>query len=253
MRARRSWLLGLLSALTACGGAATLPPPRETPGRAVLVTAAALPEGHPEVLVGEPESMEGHAGRAPRRLSVDQLRASLLAATGHTWVASRRVSDPDSPSGSAQLPDADMLEALAATLGRPDYLSSTSEAIDPAVTFAKLASDAARSACRAAVNADLKAEDHARNVVRFAGPLDTVAANPSAIKKNLAYLALRFWGRTLSPEDPALAPLLALFGTVSTLPHQKDASGAERPKGSPADGWRAVCIAMATDSQFLLY
>jgi len=62
---------------------------------------------------------------------VEQLRAGAPGGHRHTWVASRRVSDPDSPSGATQLPDADMLEALAATLGRPDYVTSTSESIDP--------------------------------------------------------------------------------------------------------------------------
>src|SRR5262249_36220530 len=156
--------------------------------------------------------------------NVDQLRESLLAATGFTWVAQRRVSDPDSPSGFSVLPDADMLEALAATLGRPDYLTSTSESIDPAVAVAKLAGDAARSAGGASVDADLKGVAKPPRIVRCP---DT--------RKNLSYLALRFWGRKIMPEDHELDALATLFDRVSKL-----------PSATPAESWRAVCIAMAT-------
>lgn len=249
---RPSHGVALLLTLSACAGPATLPPAAKTPGHAVEVAASPLPEGHPPVPVGEPASSDDHIGRAPRRLSVEKLRASLLAATGFTWVASRRVSDPDAPGGATQLPDADMLEALAATLGRPDYVTSTTESLDPAVTFAKLAGDAARSACRASVNADVAARAE-RRILRFAGPADTLAANPAAVRKNIAYLALRFWGRKVAEADAALAPLLKLFERASTAPASKDASGAARAAATPADGWRAVCIAMATDPQFLTY
>jgi hypothetical protein len=190
-----------------------------------------MPADHPAVPLPDPASPDDRIGRAPRRLNVDQLRASLLAATGFTWVAQRRVSDPDSPSGFSVLPDADMLEALAATLGRPDYLTSTSESIDPAVTFAKLAGDAARSACRMAVAADAKGEANPKRIMRHAD-----------VRQNLSYLALRFWARQVKPEDAQLDALATLFDRVS-----KD------PQGSPAEAWRAVCIAMATDPQFLTY
>jgi hypothetical protein len=249
---RRAPAIALAAALAACGGQSALPPARATPGRATLVRATPkLPEGHPDVPVGEPPSNNDRIGRAARRLSVEKLRASLLAATGFTWVASRRVSDPDAPGGTTQVPDADMLEALAATLGRPDYVTSTSESLEPAVTFAKLAGDAARSACRASVNADAAARE-ARRLLRFVGPTDTLAQNPEGVRQNLAYLALRFWGRSIAPGSAALAPLLTLFERASTAPASKDARAA-LPAATPIDGWRAVCIAMATDPQFLTY
>ncbi|HWL88029.1 MAG TPA: hypothetical protein VNO21_19635 [Polyangiaceae bacterium] len=240
-------LFGLALFTAACGGATELPLAAKTPGTATPVDpprASALPEGHPDVPLvplAEPASNDGHVGRAARRLSVDQLRASLLAATGHTWVASRRVSDPDSPSGVTQIPDADMLEALAATLGRPDYVTSTNESIDPAVTFAKLANDAARSACRTSVNADLAAGNQEKHILRYVTARDTLASNPTAIHRNFSYLALRFWGRQIQPESTELDALARLFGKVSA------------PPGTTSEAWRAVCIAMATDPQFLTY
>ncbi|WP_394843221.1 hypothetical protein LZC95_39995 [Pendulispora brunnea] len=239
---KRAFACALPLVLAACGGTSPLPEPRSVPGRAVPVdTARALPEGHPEIPLADPASNDGRVGRAPHRLSVEQLRASLLAATGYTWMASRVVNDPDSFTGTTYLPDADMLEALAATLGRPDYVTSTSEAIEPAVTFSKLAGDAARSSCRMSVKADTTAPEKERRILRHVTPKDTLAANSDAIKKNLSYLALRFWGRTIAPNDAELAPLLTLFGKATAAP------------GTPVEGWRAVCIAMATDPQFLTY
>lgn len=239
--------------LVACGGGpTTLPPAKQAPGKASLVEAAPLPEGHPAVPLGDVASGNERIGRAGRRLNVDQLRASLLAATGFTWVASRRVSDPDSPAGSTQLPDADMLEALAATLGRPDYVTSTNASVDPAVTFAKLANDASRMACRASVESDL-AHPGARRLLVFAAPNDSLAVNPQAIKKNMSHLALRFWGRTVKPEDPQLMPLLTLFERASTAKPSTDTNGSVRAAATAVDGWRAVCIALVNDPQFLTY
>ncbi len=249
-------LVALSVVLAGCGGAATATLPRamETPGRAVLVEdpPAPLPAGHPSVPLAEPASNNGRVGRAPRRLGVEQLRASLLAATGRTWVASRRVSDPDSPSGFTQLADADMLEALAATLGRPNYVTSTSESIEPAVTFAKLAGDAARSACRSAVQADVAGKE-SPHILVHATAKDTHAKNPAAIDANLSFLAMRFWGRRIAPGDPELRPLAELFEKASSAPAGTDSNGTVRTAAAPADGWRAVCIAMATDPQFLTY
>jgi hypothetical protein len=239
--------------LLACGrGPMSLPTAHPTPGKATLVELAPLPEGHPAVPIGEVASGSERVGRAGRRLNVDQLRASLIAATGFTWVASRRVSDPDSPTGSTQLPDADMLEALAATLGRPDYVTSTNASIDPAVTFAKLANDASRVACRASVESDV-AQPWQRRILVFAAPNDSLRSNAGAIKKNLSYLALRFWGRSVSPEDPQLIPLVTLFERASMAGASKDESGVVRVPAAAVDGWRAVCIAMANDPQFLTY
>jgi hypothetical protein len=232
------------SALAACASSpAHLPPAREVAGRATVVSAKAapLPPDHPPVAAGDPIASADHVGRAPRRLNVDQLRAALLVATGFTWVASRRVSDPESPTGFTNLPDADMLDALASTLGRADYATTTTESVDPAVTFSKLAGDAARASCRASVRADASSpaiESH--RILRFVTPKDTAQTNAAAVRANLAYLALRFWGRTVDPKSSDLEALVLLFDRAAR------AAGTE-------EGWRAVCIAMATDPQFLTY
>jgi hypothetical protein len=232
----------LLPLLVLAGCARSAPAAVEIPGRAVEVRPVVLPDGHPPVGTEAPAPPFGRGGRAPRRLDVDQLRGALLAATGFIWVAPRRVPDPDSRVGTSVHLEADMLEVLAATLGRPDYVTSTNESIDPAVTFSKLAGDAARSACRASIKADLAnaKNDPPRRILR-----------ETDVRKNLAYLALRFWGRTVAPGDAALDPLERLFERASAPP--ADAKGTAHGAAAPSEGWRAVCIAMATDPQFLTY
>jgi hypothetical protein len=183
----------------------------------------------------------GPGGRVPRRLSADQLRASLVAATGEAWTAERLVLDPDQIGGYNRQPNADLLDALAPTLGRPDYAHTTSEMIDPAITFTKLASDAARAACRASVKADVaQAQADKRRILRWVSATDTLASNAAAVRKNVGYLGLRFWGRTMAADDADLATLTTLFDRASS-------------QATPPDGWRAVCIALATDPQFLTY
>ncbi len=182
-------------------------------------------------------------GRASRRLDADQLRESLVTTTGFKWIAPHVVFDPDSPKGSSEIPNADMIEVLAGTLGRANYETSTHDQLEPAITFAKLAGDAARASCRASVEADVSQSDAARRrVLRFVSPRDSLSSNPAGVRRNLSYLALRFWGRAVAPGDAELAPLETLFERASST-----------PRAAPSDAWRAVCIALATDPKFLTY
>jgi hypothetical protein len=191
---------------------------------------------------------DGHVGRAPRRLNVRQLHEALLQALGVSWTDTRMVASAEVPGGSYRDENADMLRALAATLGQPDYQNSTAEALDPSPTFSKLVGDAARKACRDGLAADLARPSASRILLRHANERDTAMGNDAAVRANLAYLTLRFWARSLRPSDPELEPLLRLFTQASTAP----AEGMS-PAGTPADGWRAVCIALVTDNQFLTY
>ena len=226
----------------------------------VDVTGDALPPGHPAVdVAGQPAGSitalpPNGAGHQPVRVSVDQLRAALLRATGQSWVGRLSVADPSSPSGTTLVDDADLLEAFASSLGRPDYRTSVNEGREPGVTFSKLASDAARFTCRAGVAADvLEADASKRFILHSAAPNDTVATAETAIRANVTDLALTFWGRTLSPQSAEVDQLVSLFQRVSTALASRDDAGTTRLAGTPLDGWRAVCIAMATDTRFLTY
>jgi|LNFM01.1.fsa_nt_gb hypothetical protein len=229
-------------------------PPAESTGTTTVVDPSSLPAGHPTVPIADPVDNANRAGRAPRRLSVDQLRASLLAATGYTWVAQRTVPDPESPSGTALQRNADMLEALAGTLGRADFLNTTAHALDPAVTFSKLAGDAARVACAQSVADDADQPDAARRrILREVAPTVTAEADPMAVRRNVTYLARRFWGRALAADSAEASGLVRVFTVASTTAEVREGTRVTRPAGRPVDGWRAVCVALATDPQFLTY
>jgi hypothetical protein len=253
--------LAICAAVSACGQAPSMPaerrnttPPAETTGTTTVVDPSSLPAGHPTVPIADPADNANRVGRSPRRLSVEQLRASLLSATGYTWVAQRSVPDPDSPSGTSLVRNADMLEALAGTLGRADFLTTTAHALDPAVTFSKLASDAARVACAQSVADDADQPDPARRrILREVGPTVTAAADAMAVRRNIAYLARRFWGRALAADSAEASALLRVFTVASTTAEVREGSRVTRPAGTPLDGWRATCIALTTDPQFLTY
>jgi hypothetical protein len=66
-------------------------------------------------------------------------------------------------------------------------------------------------------------------------------------------MARRFWGRGLAADSAEVTAIATVFRTASTTPEVRDGSRVTRPAGTPVDGWRAVCIAMATDPQFLTY
>ena len=231
------------------------PSDHATPGSATPADPGmTLPPGHPAVPLSDPTVNNDHVGRTPRRLNVVQFRASLLNAVGVIWTAPRQVLSADYPTGYYNDPNADMLAALATTLGQPDYQTFTAETLDPAPTFSKLASDAAHKACRDGLTADLARPVASRLLLRYAGDHDTAAAAPDAIRQNLSYLALRFWARALPASDPTIDRLFQLYSLASTAPADPAADGgAVAAAGTPVDGWRAVCIALVTDPQFLTY
>lgn len=212
-----------------------------------------LPPGHPAIAVADPAANSDHVGRVPQRVDVNQLSAALLAATGHGYVGEATVRDPRMPRGSGDAPAADLLALNAGTLGRADYFVSVRESHDPTVPFTKIAGDAARSACAAGVRDDATLPPDQRRILREAQPTDTLASNGDAVRRNLSYLTLRFWARRVAADAPEMAPLVRLFERTSTAPAGMDRNGTRRDAATPLDGWRAVCIALATDPQFLTY
>lgn len=160
-------------------------------------------------------------GRRVRRLSADQLFASLEVATGQRW------SDAETFAGS---------------LGRADYVEVTEEGRELNVTFDKLASDAARATCRDAMNNER--DGSAPGVLLRHATLED-RAEP-ALRANLRYLLLRFFGARVSDDaDPRLDPFLPILTT--------SASGEAITDDSMARRWEAVCVALATHPDFLTY
>jgi hypothetical protein len=180
---------------------------------------------------------------APRRLSVAQLQASLPVVFGNdaagapiTWRL---------PGGREAIP------SLARTLGQPDYITTTDEALEPSVTYAKFIDDAARSACAQALDADSGRTDaKARTILRFVEWADTPDSNADAFAKNVRYLKLRFHGIRLDDGDTSsVAPLATLFSAAV----QGTAGSSPIGRTHVKEGWRAVCVALVTAPEFQLY
>jgi hypothetical protein len=129
------------------------------------------------------------------------------------------------PKGTVKLP-----QSLALTLGRPDYLEVTEESLEPTPLFMKFMMDLGGYFCGAVGDADPNRPADQRVLTRFADR-----------EPNLRYLLLRFTG--IDGSDAA--PYVARLGTVFDAAR----SGAKGEAG----GWQAVCLALFTSPEFLLY
>lgn len=180
------------------------------------------------------------ASRSVKRLSVDQLAAALPVVAGDdanglpiTWRL--KVGQKTVEALSDQ--------ALAPTLGKPDWIQVTEEGLQPSSLYLKFADDMARDVCEQAIKEDVTRDDPAsRALTRFADPRDTT--DRPAIRANLRYLKLRFLGvKVDATDDTATADLEAVFDR---------ASAAAQNNPGPT-GWHAVCVALLTDPAFHLY
>ncbi|MEM6954600.1 MAG: hypothetical protein AAF645_02895 [Myxococcota bacterium] len=156
-------------------------------------------------------------GRTLRRMTASQFNASLTVATGQVW---------------------DDFERYAAALGRADFAEITEEGTEFNVTFEKLVEDAARETCRDAVEADLDGASPAV-ILRHAAVED---AGEAVFRENLAYLLLRFQGKT---DEGAQAPWLALL----QAPADDEMNDAQRMQAR----WTAVCVGLVTHPDFVAY
>jgi hypothetical protein len=165
-------------------------------------------------------------GRTPHRLNVAQLDRSIERVFGKRWMF-------------AGPPTLYIFDFLAAMLGQPDYISETLETRDPSPLFAKLMDHMASSVCYDAVNADGARPESDRVIARY----------PTDIDRNLRYLRLRLHGVYI-PEDSSagLDALRTLFETV------RDNQPATVPPALHVPvAWMAVCVAMTTDPEFMIY
>ncbi len=202
----------------------------------VTPVGPALPLDHPPVTVPP-------TGRSVRRFSVDQLAASLPVIAGNdengkpiTWT----VTGNNGKSLAALGPD-----ALARTLGQPDYYQTTHENLEPSSLYVKLMDDMARDVCGKMVVADQKRPAGTPRVLtRDASLTDT--SDSEAVRRNVRTLALRFWGQSLPEKDTA-----ATDGLVRVF--DAGVASATNAASKAAEGWRAVCVAMLTSPEFHLY
>jgi hypothetical protein len=190
-----------------------------------------------EVMPGNHSPVDAPPSRIrSRRLSAEQWRRAYPVVLGNDS-AGRPIAWPNLET--AMFKDA---------LGEPDYLTTTEEALEPNVVYAKYANDAAHHGCRLALDADLTRSGMARVIARYASFEDTVASNPAAIDANLVYLKKRFHGVTAAKGDPTrILPLQKLFtdGAASS----RETTTAKKNK----DGWMLVCIGLLTSPEFNAY
>lgn len=211
----------------------------------------------PPPLVENPEATGPRHGR---RLSAPQLQQALIGATGFDYLGTATVADPSAPQGYRLRDDAPLFEVYGASLGNPDYDYTTQAALDPSITFSKIAEDGIRYACGRVAEAEVVrgtppgGEPH---LLLSAGRVVSLPADEEIVRANIAQLALRYWGHVQDEDDEDTGALLTVFraGYDADLP---DVDPEMPPPADPiaahnAAGWRAVCIAMLSDARFLTY
>lgn len=205
---------------------------RATVAVMLWTSACGTPDGAVDVhaVAEAPIQGDGSAGRAWRRMNIDQLRASIERVSGGIgWT--------EEQDGVA----VELFEALDGTLGKPDYLSATEEDLAPGLLFQKFLDDAATQVCARLVEAEPTRAAWQRTLLVDVTLDDTPTSSPAAIEANLRGALLRFHGRSVPPGDPSLAPWTALLGAVYSNHHDM------------APAWQAVCTALIVHPDFYRY
>jgi hypothetical protein len=188
-------------------------------------------------------------------MSAEQVRATFLELTGVAYTGRATVRDPDAPKGERDNPQADLLVAYASALGKPDYNYVVRENLEPGISFSKLVLDAARFTCGEAAKRELGASPAggAPHLLLKATATDVLPAGEAAIRANIAALMVRFWGQVVAPGDAEVTRVLDLFRVATSTPAWAGPDKVMRPAGTVADGWRVVCVALASSPSFYVY
>jgi hypothetical protein len=199
--------------------------PLDQSGQLTPIDLSAHP---PLVQLPDPEVNGGHVGRAPRRLTVAQLKQSIQVTTGTQW---------------------SQIDNLAASLGQADYALTVSDSTEANLVFAKFLEDGAREVCLKVSAADLTRPQAARvlwpeitNAEAGAKGNDFTAVSEASLKANFSALSLRFWGQPMSDQE--------LTTWVTTF---KPIAARAKAANKPEQAWGAMCIALMTDSRFVTY
>lgn len=213
---RRSYLVVVVALFVGCL-------PGASSERQTELKPVSLPADHPPMALPDPDLQGGHVGRAPRRLTVAQLRESIRTTTGREWA---------------------QLNKLAPTLGQADFAFAQQEVTEMNFVFAKFMEDGARDVCMATATADEALPAGSRILSREvpASATDIVALDDATIRKNLSYLSKRFWGQVMVGDE--LDRYTTTFKTVAVR---------AKSQKKPSQAWAAVCVAMMTDTRFVTY
>lgn len=233
---RTMCLITALLAATGCKEAAQSGPAPAAPAQPALLEPMMTEDG----LKGHARVAEQGAGelapsgdarvRARKRLDIDQLDASIRRVTGGIgWTEQR---------GSTEV---NLFEELGESLGKPDFVDSTREDLDPSLIFQKFLADASRSVCTKLVEAE-RAGRETPHLLIHATLADTPDSAPEKIDANLSALVLRYHGRYLEPDSDRLNAWRFLFRS-SWHTGERDTAAA----------WRAVCVGLMTHPDFYTY
>lgn len=184
---------------------------------------------HPPIVnLPDPEMNGGHVGRAPRRITVAQLKQSIQITTGSQWT---------------------QIDNLAASLGQADFALTVSDSTEANLVFAKFLEDGAREVCLKVASADFTRAQSARvlwpeiaNTEAGTNGRDFTLVPDASIKKNLSTLSLRFWGQPMRDEEQ-----------TSWATTFKAIAARAKAANKPEQAWGAMCIAFMTDSRFITY
>ncbi|MDX2014104.1 MAG: hypothetical protein SFW67_28155 [Myxococcaceae bacterium] len=219
MKTLKTSLVAVALVLAACSSK-----PVEKPEMAGSLETIDMGNHPPMVKLADPETNQGHVGRKPRRITVAQLRESILTTTGRQW---------------------SQINNLAASLGQADYALTVSESTEANLVFAKFLEDGAREVCLATANADL---NNATAATRVLFPNVTVmnrdftTMTDAQVQDNLQYLAVRFWGQRFNDDE--VGAWTQTFRAIATR---------AKAVNQPAQAWGAMCVAFMTDPRFITY
>ncbi|MBN8613642.1 MAG: hypothetical protein J0L92_23805 [Deltaproteobacteria bacterium] len=182
---------------------------------------------------GDPTHVDLGTGpaRARHRMDVDQLDASLFAATGMRW----------------EVGTTNQLTRFRATLGVPNFATSTHEDLEPSPLFLKFVDDAARSVCTRLLDAETAATRTSSVFLVHADIDDRLPADQDAIDDNLAMLLARFHSRVIEPGSEELDPWRSLWSASLAL------TANEMGETDGETAWRTVCVALIDHPDFYLY
>lgn len=172
--------------------------------------------------------------RSRRRLDLDQLDASIQQVTGGIgWTEVR---------GSTQI---NLFDDLAETLGKPDYLDSTTESLEPSLIFQKFLGDAARQVCTELAETEARRFNltSRRHLFVHVSPTDTWESAPDKIDANLRSLLLTYHG-TFVPPGEETAQLRQWRWLFNSAMHVSE---------DPKVAWRTVCVGLMTHVDFYTY
>ncbi|MEE2788347.1 MAG: hypothetical protein VX589_13475, partial [Myxococcota bacterium] len=192
-------------------GTHDLPEPRETGIEWSNGTAVGL---RPPAVVEPPT-------RERRRMNIDQLQAAFIRVSdGLNWTERR---------GNTEV---SLFEELSVTLGKPDFIQTTAEVLEPTALFQKFLDDAARQVCGKMVT---------RDGVTPTKVLLPPRGDEDMVDAHLAALVLRFHSRSLPEQSRDLAQWRWLYDTVAAV------------EASTETRWQTICVALFTHPDFYSY